>query len=81
MLEEEHLMVKFMHFQKLGNTLYTRRWGYVSYKLIDNKFAHIKNSEFLSQNRIELFYETKKGDLLLFSRTIGAYILKRMVNL
>ena len=68
---------KIHAFSKAGNTLYTRRWGYGLYKLIDNKFQYIKNSEFLSQNRIELFYETKKGDLLLFSRTIGAYILKK----
>ena len=46
-------------------------------KLLEKEFEFIKNSEFLSQNRIELFYKTKKGDLLLFSRTIGAYILKK----
>ena len=46
---------KIHAFSKAGNTLYTRRWGYGLYKLIDNKFQYIKNSEFLSQNRIELF--------------------------
>ena len=68
---------KIHGFAKAGNTIYTRRWGYGLYKLVGEEFEFIKNSEFLSQNRIELFYKTKKGDLLLFSRTIGAYILKK----
>ena len=68
---------KIHGFAKAGNTIYTRRWGYGLYKLVEEEFEFIENSQFLSQNRIELFYQTKEGDLLLFSRTIGAYILKK----
>ena len=71
---------KIHGFAKAGNTIYTRRWGYGLYKLVDDEFEFVEKSEFLSQNRIELFYETNDGDLLLFSRTIGAYILKKNGN-
>lgn len=64
-------------FAKAGNTPYMRRWGYGMYKLVDDDFVFIKGSEIFSDNRIELFYENGDGELLLFSRSIGAYVLKK----
>ena len=67
---------KIHGFAKAGNTPYMRRWGYGMYKLVNDKFTFIEGSEIFSNNRIELFYKNKNNDLLLFSRSIGAYILK-----
>ena len=51
-----------------------RRWGHGVYKLVDDEFVFIENSQIFANNRIELFYELKNKNLLLLSRNIGAYL-------
>ena len=68
---------KIHAFSLVGGELYTRRWGHGIYKLENEEFKFIENSEIFSQNRIEIWYKTSEGDILIFSRSLGAYILKK----
>ena len=61
-------------FAKVSGTIYMRRWGHGLYKLVNDEFVFIENSEIFADNRIELFYELKNKNLLLLSRNIGAYL-------
>jgi len=66
---------KIHAFSKVGNSLFTRRWGYGIYRLEEEEFNFIENSEIFSQNRIEIWHETIEKDIHIFSRSVGAYTL------
>ena len=61
-------------FAKVDGTIYMRRWGYGVYKMVDDEFIFLENTELFGNNRIELFYKLKNGSLLFLSRNIGAYL-------
>ena len=61
-------------FAKVDGTIYMRRWGHGIYKLVNDQFVFLENTELFGDNRIELFYKLKNNNLLLLSRNVGAYL-------
>ncbi len=73
------------HYKNVIHTLRTtkrdaflRVWGEGLFKLINGKFTLIPSTkEIFAQNRIDEIYSLDNGDLLLVSRNIGLWLLKK----
>ena len=61
-------------FAKVDGTIYMRRWGYGVYKMVNDEFIFLDNTELFADNRIELFYKLENGNILFLSRNVGAYL-------
>jgi hypothetical protein len=84
-LYKDKKLISVEHYKNVIHTLRTterdaflRVWGDGLFKLIDGKFTLIPASkEIFAQNRIEETHSLDNGDVLLVSRNIGLWLLKK----
>ena len=84
-LYKDKKLISVEHYKNVVHTLRTterdaflRVWGEGLFKLIDGKFTLIPASkEIFAQNRIEETFSLDNGDVLLVSKNIGLWLLKK----
>jgi hypothetical protein len=84
-LYKDKKLISVEHYKNVIHTLRTterdaflRVWGEGLFKLIDGKFTLIPASkEIFAQNRIEETHSLDNGDVLLVSKNIGLWLLKK----
>ena len=78
-------LLRVEHYKNIIHTLSTneggaflRVWGEGVFKLVNGKFTLIPSTkEIFAQNRMDEIYSLDNGDLLLVSRNIGLWLLKK----
>lgn len=67
--------IHIMH--KVGNRVFVRQWGVGLLELLGNEFRLIKGSALWANNRVEAMYQLDNGNILMASRNIGFWLLKK----
>jgi hypothetical protein len=67
--------IHIMH--KVGNRVFVRQWGVGLLELIGNEFRFINGSALWANNRVESMYQLDNGSILMASRNIGFWLLKK----
>jgi hypothetical protein len=84
-LYKDKKLLRVEHYKKVIHTLgiteggaFLRVWGEGLFRLVNGKFTIIPSTKkIFAQNRIDEIYSLDNGDILLVSRNIGLWLLKK----